>query len=362
VRFADVNQHDSLCRLHNVSLGRVGRVSALFSWLGDPIHRGVVLDVSSDGFDMGAATSGSIFIDDDSDNIFLFYTGAQDAQWSHTAIGLATSKDGVKFQKVGEDPILEGSPKSFCHKEALAPTVTRMRNRFFMVFTGKPSPQSFRRLGIAYADDPKGPWQIIGELIRPTYLWEGRDIDNGLSLIKLSEDEFLIFYSSITSPKVYDVFTILRRYTIRRIGIAKVKIRGTSTSSIEVYKSPNNPLKHLNGQKGSWNESLFCPGYMQLSGRHFLFPATSTYSIGFPYKQYLGIVSSDSPHFPKNRCHIEKLIDGPSEKYSIFPSIKGEIALDTPSPMIKKDMLFLYYSVADRANEVWKVALTTFNI
>lgn len=335
---------------------------ASLAWLGNSTHHGVVLDVSQGGFDKGAATSGSIFIDDDSDTIFMFYTGAQDVQWSHTAIGLATSKDGLKFEKVSNDPILEGSSASFCYREALTPVVTRIQNKFYMVFTGKPSSESFRRLGIAYADDPKGPWQIIGELIRPTYLWEGQEIDNGLSLVKLTQDEFLVFYSSIMSWKVYDVFTILRRYPIRRIGIAKVKIRGTSMSSIEVHRFSNRPLKHLNGQKGSWNESLFCPGYMKLRGTHFLFPATSTYSVGFPYKQYIGLVSSDSPFFLKHRCHIEKLIDGPSEKFSISPSIKGEIALDSPSPVFKKGMLFLYYSLADRANEIWKVALTTFNL
>jgi hypothetical protein len=109
---------------------------------------------------------------------------------------------------------------------------------------------------------------------------------------------------------------------------------------------------------------VFCPGYFQLNETHFLLPAGSTYSLGFPYKQYIGIASSDTPYFSKSNTCIEKLIDGPSEKAQIIPNIKSEICLDSPSPLLIEDKhkLFLYYSVADRADYVWKIALTTFDI
>lgn len=335
------------------------------AWHKSCVHQGVVLDVSHDGFDTGAATSGSIYInDDDPDKLFLFYTGAQDVYWSRSAIGLASSKDGFKFEKVGKSPILEGGPRSFCFKEALAPVVTRIHNRFYMVFTGKPSQESSRRIGIAYADDLNGPWNIIGELIKPTRLWEGRNIDNGLSLVKLNHDTFLVFYSNVTSRRFFDIVAFLRRYPVRRIGILKVRVRGTSMSQIEVFRSANNPLKHLNGPRGSWNESLFCPGYIQLFGVHYLFPAASAYSIGFPYKQFVGIASSSSPYFRKNECYIEKLIDGPAEKSSIIPGIKGEMALDAPAPLLRDNQskLFLYYSVMDRHDGIWRTALTTSDL
>lgn len=332
-------------------------------WFKKRVHHGPVLDVSRDGFDKGAATSASVFVDEeDPDTLFMFYTGASDINWSHSAIGLAKSNDGLKFEKLSKVPILEGDPNSFCHKEALAPVVTRVSNRFYMIFAGKASLGSSRRLGIAYADAPEGPWHIVGELIKPTRVWEGRDIDNGLSLVRLSQDTFLVFYSNITSWTILDVFTFLRRYPVRRIGILKVRVRGRSPSSIEAYRSQSIPLTHLNGSKGSWNESLFCPGYIQLSGTHCLFPATSTYSIGFPYRQFIGIVTGNTPLFSRNECRIEKLIDGPSEKSSIIPEIKGEIALDTPMPVLRErqDELFLYYSVMDRADGIWKTALTIF--
>ena len=329
------------------------------------MHNGLVVDVSSDGFDRGGASFGSIFInDDDPDNLFLFYSGAQDAKWSRSAIGLAVSDDAFNFKKIGSNPILEGDAQSFCHGEALGPATIRVRSRFYMVFAGRLSLKTSRRIGIAYADDPKGPWHILGEILKPTRIWEGVHIDNGPSLVKLDETTFLLFYSSVTTPSKFDILAFLRRYPIRRIGIAKVRIRGPSLSQIEVYKHSANPLKHLNDVKGYWNESVFCPGYFQLNGMHYMFPAGSTYSVGFPYKQYIGIASSNTPFFNKSHTHIEKLIDGPSEKSQIIPNIKSQIALDSPCPLNieEKNKLFLYYSVADRADYVWKIALTTFDL
>jgi len=332
--------------------------------LSNKAHHGIVLDVSSSGFDRCSVDFGSIFVDeDDPDNIFLFYSGTRDAQWSHTAIGLAVSDDAFKFRKISGNPILEGNSQSFNHRETSTPAITRVGNRFYMVFSGRRSSNKSRRIGIAYADDPKGPWHILGEILKPTCLWEGVHLDNGPTLVKLDETSFLIFYSNLAGARL-DIFAFLRRYPLRRIGIAKVRIRGPSLSQIEVYKLSTSPLKHLNGARGDWNESVFCPGYFQLNGVHHMVPATSTYSVGFPYKQYIGIASSYTPYFNKSHTCIVKLIDGPYEKSKIIPNIRSQIALDSPSPLFseEKNRLFLYYSVADRADYVWKMALTTFNL
>lgn len=339
-------------------------VKTAYGWSKSCDHCGVILDTARDGFDRGSASFGSIFFDEDQDTLFLFYTGASDVKWSRSAIGLASSKDGLEFKRISNSPILEGNPKSFCYVHAMAPVVTRIGNRFYMILSGKPSQNSFRRIGIAYSDDLGGPWHVIDELIKPSCLWEGANIDNGPSIVKLNHDTILAFYSNITSWKRYDIFSMWRRYPVRRIGIIKIRIRGTSRSSIEVHRFSGNPLKHLNGPKGSWNESLFCPGYFQLQNIHYLLPSTSTYSIGFPYRQYIGVVTSNSPYFRKSATHIQKLIDGPSEKKLIMSNIKGEMALDWAAPFLKEDegRLFLYYSVMDRADQKWKTALTTFDL
>ena len=233
-----------------------------------------------------------------------------------------------------------------------------------MVLAGKPQMNLPRRIGIAYSDDPRGPWQIIGELAKPMHLWEGNGIDNGPSVAKLDDETFLLYYSSITSPKGYDIGTLLRRYPVRRIGVLKVRVRGTSLSNIEVMRYSGNPLKHLNGPKGSWNESVFCPGHIKLDGINYLFPTGSTYSVGYPYRQYIGVATSKTPYFDKTKAQLTKLIDGPKEKLEILPNAKSEIALDTPCPYLdqEKQKLHLYYSVADRADEKWKIALTTYDL
>lgn len=339
-------------------------MKATFDWHKSRNHYGVVLNATQGGFDRGSASFGSTFFDEDQDTMLLFYTGASDVKWSRSAIGLASSKNGLEFKRIGNDPLLEGNSGSFCYVHAMAPAVTRIENRFYMILSGKPSTKSFRRIGIAYSDDPKGPWHVISELIKPSGLWEGADIDNGSSIVKLSNDTILAFYSNVTSWKWYDIFSMWRRYPVRRIGIMKIRIRGTSRSSIEVHKYSGNPLKHLNGSKGGWNESLFCPGYFQLRKIHYLLPSASTYSVGFPYRQYIGVVASSSPYFSRSMSHSRKLIDGPSEKRFIIPGIEGEIALDWAAPYLKEDegKLFLYYSVMDRADQKWKTALTTFDL
>lgn len=355
-------------RARNCLFGGTVSLKSLNIWHKNRVHHGVVLNVSIRGFDMGSATFGSVFVDEDNpDTIFLFYSGAQDVNWSRVTVGLAKSHDGFSFKKTSDNPILEGVSGSFCYKEVSTPAVARVGNRFFMIFSGRASNESSKRIGIAYSGDPGGPWYIIGELVKPTHLWEGKHIENGPSLVKLDDETFLVFYSNITTRSIWDVLAVLRRYPIRRIGVAKVRILGTSMSSIEVHRLETSPLKHLNSKKGSWNESLFCPGYFPMNDTHYLLPAASTYSASFPYfpyKQYVGIVSSNSPFFNTPTTQIQKLIDGPSEKSLIIPDIKSEIALDTPSPFLNKEKnkLFLYYSVADYADYIWKIALSTFDI
>ena len=324
------------------------------------IHRGVVLDVSPRKFDSGAATSETIYVDEeDPGTIYLFYTGAEDTHWSYTSIGLATSKDGINFRKANElNPIIEDQRGTFCSKQALTPAVTRVGNNLYMILAGKPSSRKGRRIGIAYADDPRGPWRIIGELIRPNKTWEGNDIDLGPRIAKTNKNELIVYYSNV-SNKWRARLLLGRRFVLRKIGILKLKIK--SPSNIEAYRYEGNPLEHLNGPKGSWNASLFCPGYLETQDAHCLFPTASTYSIGFPYKQYIGMVIDSSPYFQKPQ-QISVLINGPTEKHKIIPTIRSEIALDTPCPLVRKNKLLLYYGVMDRADDIWKTALTIFNI
>jgi len=321
---------------------------------------GVVLEASKKGFDAGAATFSTVLFDEENlDPIYLFYTGASEVVgphgWSSTSIGLAVSNDGLRFRKFTElNPILRS--EQFNYKEAVTPVVFKAGGYFYMVFAGKP-PGKRRRICIAYSEDPKGPWHFIKVLIKPKHLWEGRDIDLGPSAVKLTENEVLIYYSNVSRPPGLWTRLFIPRYLLRRVGILKMKVR--SAKNIEVSRYKGNPLKHLNGPKGSWNESLFCPGYLRLRNAHYLLPSASTYSIGFPFKQYIGMITDSSPYFQRPES-VRILIDGPKEKEQIIPGIKSEIALDTPCPIVKGNKIYLYFAVMDREYSIWKTALTIF--
>jgi len=318
------------------------------------LHKGIVLDVSEGGFDSGAATFGTVVYDENRKEILLFYTGASDVNWSVASIGLASSNDGVLFKKEG--PII--NPRDFGLKECVTPVVFQVKGYFYMVFAGKKLSGGGRRIFMAYSDDVRGPYIFIKQLIEPRYFWEGNDIDLGPSAVKLSEDEVLVYYSNVSNKWPWNII-FGPRYLFRTLGILRLKIR--SPRDVKAYRFDKNPLKHLNGSKGSWNESLFCPGYFKLGDKHYLLPAASTYSVGFPYRQYIGLVEDYSPYF-QNPTKVNILIDGPKEKKNIIPHIKSEIALDTPCPLIMNNELWLYYAVMDRADGIWKTALSIYII
>jgi hypothetical protein len=323
--------------------------------LADRKHVGIILSPSLKGFDSGAATFCNAFIDEENRRtLYLYYTGASNVDWSHASIGVAQSVDGVHFEKCRNvNPIVDFG------KEAVTPVVFKAKSHYYMAFAFRPRlGMKGRRIGIAYSTDPLGPWRVIGKVIAPQAHWEGNDIDLGSAAVKIKEnpEEFIIFYSNATNKRFLGLIE-RQKYTLRHIGILKVRIR--SPSDIEARRYDGNPLENLNGPEGAWNESLFCPGYINLKGRHFLLPTASTYSIGYPYKQYIGIVSDESLHFG-NPKKIGMLINGPEEKNVIIPRIKSEIGLDTPNPILKDETLYLYYAAMDRTDRIWKTALTMF--
>jgi hypothetical protein len=340
-------------------------------------YNGVVLNNSScsDNWDSGSVTFCNVFVDDENPkDIFLYYTGININSIHRSSIGLAISSDGLNFRKIKENPILEGTPGTFFSRRVSTPAVTKIGSKYYMVFSGQSNflfPRYTMSLGIAWADDPVGPWKVIGELIKPEEKWEGRGIDNGPAIVHLNNDSFLIFYSNC-SLKYSELFLqfirnptysfspqYLYRYIKRKVGILKVRIRGTD--DVEAYRYKGNPLIHLNGPIGSWNESIFCPGYAKFGSFHYLFPATSTYSRGYPFPQYIATIVARSPFFEANSViQTIKTIDGSDLKGSLQASIG--VALDTPNLIIRNNKLLLYYSVMARDYNRWKIALSSADI
>jgi len=70
---------------------------------------------------------------------------------------------------------------------------------------------------------------------------------------------------------------------------------------------------------------------------------------------------SESPYFKSALKGI--LIDGEKERACIMPSAKSQLALDTPSPVLSDDgEIHLYYSIMDRDEGIWRVALSKFHL
>ena len=320
-------------------------------------HRGVILEPSSEGFDSGSSTWACMFRDSDDGDYYLYYVGwsDDDNEGHRRSIGVAKSLDGLHFVKCSANPIVS------LGDESITPAVFKAMNTYWMVFSFKMNKRSDRRLGIASADDPLGPWMFVRELINPNGAWEANDVDVGPSIVSLKEEEHLVYYSNVTNKQFLGLISLSRpRYWHRRIGILRLRVSKQSINSERYHK---NPLSHLNGERGAWNESLFCPGYFGNANYHCLLPAASTYSVGFPYRQYIGLVEDISPFF-ENPTSKGIIINGPEEKNHIMPNIESEIALDTPSPLLKNDNeeLWLYYAVMDRADRIWKIALSVFTV
>jgi hypothetical protein len=232
---------------------------------------------------------------------------------------------------------------------------------YYLFFAGSGSGSKMlgggRRIGVAFADDPLGPWEVIGTLATPRSWWEGWSIDLGPGTVNLGKNTILVYYSNVdmkTSPIRGNSPERLRR----KIGILIVKVESRKT--LKVKRNGGNPLSYLNGIKGDSNESVFCPGYLNLGQQHAILPAMSRYSLGYPYNQSIGISFGDTPFF-ENASPPSLLIDGPAEKKEILPGITGEIALDSPSLLSKDDKTMLYYSAMDRSDGIWKEVVSVID-
>ena len=281
---------------------------------------------------------------------FLYYTGAADKNWSFASIGVATSKNLFEFRKK-EFSIIEDQKNSKFSYEVVTPAITKIKSKYYLIFAGRKHRYDHRVLGIAYSDDPAGPFKIIDTMYKPSADWEGYSIDNGSTLIKLNEDELLIYYSNC-APSLKNI--ILRKPFIRKIGLLKIKIRGTKKNSIEVFSSKTPVL--LNGPIGSWYESVFCPGYIydRDSDKSYLFFASSTYSKR-PITQNIGYALIDSPYLMHRIGEPSQLLSA-EDLQTLFD--KKNLGFDSPCPMShphEEGKIVLFYSILDRSTNRWSI-------
>jgi len=314
-------------------------------------HAGIVLEPSSSSFDAAGSAWGCVLRDPKEGDYYLYYSGCTSTSWRNASIGVARSRNGTSFVKYDGNPIISA------YGQCITPAVFEAHGKYWMAFAYSNRFLQARSLAFASADEPLGPWKLHGQLITPRDRWEGDSIDLGPSVVKLNDEDHVIYYSNATSGKLSRV--LYGRGLVRCIGVLKIELSESGKMRCERWNY--NPLVHLNGELGTWNESLFCPGYMKSSERHYLFPATSLYSKGRPFKQCVGLIEDSGPFF-QSPTYQGILINGPQEKKDIISNSRSEMAFDTPCPVIRDGEVWVYYACMDRGDGIWKTALSIYSI
>jgi hypothetical protein len=174
--------------------------------------------------------------------------------------------------------------------------VVKLGTNYAMFLAGRRSRTECRRIGLALSSSLEDNWKVVGELHSPSLRrtgsstirkalsitkeifsraenWEGYDIDCGTRPAVLDDGTVLLFYSNVTSPYLHR-----NRPLVRRMGILNVSFSEGQSGIVYKLTKRIGPLSHLNGTANTWNESVFCPGYISINGKHTLFFAASTYS------------------------------------------------------------------------------------
>jgi predicted GH43/DUF377 family glycosyl hydrolase len=154
-------------------------------------------------------------------------------------IGLATSIDGINWDREGSNPVLDkGAPGEWDDSWIESPSVVKVGGTYYMLYTGVGTPYRF---GIGLATSPDGvAWTKFAG--NPVFEHEAANAwENGLVYApSLYHDgsQFIMFYVGVNQITFLDA---------TRIGMA------TSPDCITWTRSPNNPVLDI-PPAGSWDE------------------------------------------------------------------------------------------------------------
>jgi predicted GH43/DUF377 family glycosyl hydrolase len=84
------------------------------------------------------------------DTLYMYYLGQDRAR--RQRLGLARSVDGVRWQKLRANPVLEGGPDGAFDERLGEPAVWQSHGSYWMIYTGRDA-HEYRRLGLARSID-----------------------------------------------------------------------------------------------------------------------------------------------------------------------------------------------------------------
>ncbi|MGQ9634401.1 MAG: hypothetical protein ACUVXB_09160 [Bryobacteraceae bacterium] len=104
---------------------------------------------------------------------YLYYLGQDRAR--RQRLGVARSRDGVRWEKLRSNPILElGEPGAFDEAGLGEPAVWRWEGRYWMAYTGRDR-REHRRIGLAWSEDGIR-WRRMpaGTVLAGTHAWNAK--------------------------------------------------------------------------------------------------------------------------------------------------------------------------------------------
>ena len=113
---------------------------------------------------------------------FMFYLGEDRAR--RQRLGVARSQDGVNWEKLRTNPILElGAPNAFDNNGLGEPAVWTMRGEYWMLYTGR-NRAEVRRMGLAHSRDGVKWTKLASPVISGDLWWNNQVVCDPSVLVR----------------------------------------------------------------------------------------------------------------------------------------------------------------------------------
>ncbi len=219
-------------------------------------HENPVLMEGDGSHDWDRGGVETVTVIEDGGQYWLWYAGYQQREDPPLTmkIGVATSPDGVNWQKAAENPIIDsGSPGEWDESWVESPTVVKVGSTFYMWYTGVDVQMRFR-IGMATSADGIH-WSKNGAnpvfAAEPSNEWENAVVY--APAVVRNVDRFVMFYVGLNAGTFLDAMLI---------GMA------TSPDGVSWTRPQPEPVLDV-GASGAWDEKgAFVPTVVMRADRY----------------------------------------------------------------------------------------------
>jgi hypothetical protein len=275
---------------------------------------------------------------------YMFY---RNDNTSKPSIGLMTSSNGLNWTEHGT--ILSASSSGFDSAEVIAPTVLFENGTWYLWYEcDDASNPGLRRIGVATATNPIGPWTKRGIALQSIGGWEGTGGLLGTPAISKVGSRYCLWYHGF-------------RDGADRLGVAYAdNPLGPWT------REPNNPLLNIAGEgSGVWDCCKVAPSSVIVygnSGRFILFYEGWDGTQEHIWHWRVGIADGQvDPVDDRIKSLTRRTADPPNPVINLGLSGSADsVTSQVPSALIVGNQVWCYYSGNDGA--AFRVCLGVANI